>query len=67
MVLDVEGFELNVLSKFENAKVKPTYLLIETAYINISDLNKLLSKYYVEDKNIDVGWENKLYRLKKIK
>jgi FkbM family methyltransferase len=64
MVLDVEGFELNVLSRIGVAKIKPTYLLVETAYININDLNELLSDHYREDNNIDVGWENKLYILK---
>jgi len=64
MVLDVEGHELEVLERFKHSKVRPTYLLIETALINRENLLDLISDYYIEDELIDVGWENNLYILK---
>lgn len=64
MILDVEGHELEVLERFKFTKVKPLYLLVESAHIDNDKLNDVLLDMYVEDKDIDVSWENRFFILK---
>ena len=64
MVLDVEGAELEVLSTFQHSKTRPHYLLVEIAHIDTNKLYEILNNYYIEDNDINVGWENKLFVLK---
>lgn len=64
MILDVEGHECEVLDGFIGCDVLPKLLCIEVAKLNMNRLNKQLTKLGYEKTNDDVGWENKLYKLK---
>ena len=63
MVLDVEGFEYEVVERFQHTTVHPKVLLIEVAHLDKKKelLDLLEDLNYIEDKSINVGSENKLY------
>ena len=65
MVLDVEGHEFEVLERFKHSAVIPRVLLLETAFLDGEKLSEMMDELsYVEDKGVNVGWENKLFVLK---